>query len=175
MMHIPLKTNIAAGYITCEARRQDIEGWEEVMYQLRNGDSGGITALKKKKKKQLLLLCLFAFFLGITEKKNISQKTNLLLLLRLAGYGSISPTQLFMWTPSRWKRNAVSGVHLKSTFCIFWPFDMWWRRAAFHEALAEVIKMPSASCQDLLVLDEMETIFCVQRWSDAWAQPWAQK
>lgn len=34
---------------------------------------------------------------------------------------------------------------------------MWWRRAAFCEALTEVIKMPSASCQDLLVFSEMET------------------
>lgn len=34
---------------------------------------------------------------------------------------------------------------------------MWWCWAAFCEALAEVIKMPSASCQDLLVFSEMET------------------
>lgn len=27
-MHIPLKTNIAADYITCEAGRQGIKGWE---------------------------------------------------------------------------------------------------------------------------------------------------
>lgn len=54
MMHVPLKTNIAADYITCEAGRQDMEGWEGC---LRNGDTG-ITAKKKKKDD----VTLFAFF-----------------------------------------------------------------------------------------------------------------
>lgn len=33
---------------------------------------------------------------------------------------------------------------------------MWWRRAAFGETFAEVIGMPSASCQDWLVFGNVE-------------------
>lgn len=108
MMHIPLKTNIAADYITCEAGRQDMEGWEGC---LRNGDTG--TTAKKNRDA----VTLFAFFQSIKEGKN-HQSGNKPAFAATRHRLDFTHTLLHVYTPAL-TAAVFSGVHLKRTFCIF--------------------------------------------------------
>ena len=97
MMHIPIKTNIAADYITWEA---------------------GIALVSQQQKEQVEkgAVTMFAFFQCVKEcgggGGGHQSENKPAWPLRAAGWNWISPTRLVPWARPRWQQSSVLGLHL---------------------------------------------------------------